>query len=79
MLLNPLKIDFLLKDIQNSVRTQETHYISATKTKRSMLFRKTTVVCCENHKEHTSTLCGQNPEFVLKQVVHKGIQRIQCV
>jgi hypothetical protein len=48
----------------NPVRTsQETHYISATKTKRLMLFGETVAVYCENHTEHTDTLCGQNAEF----------------
>jgi hypothetical protein len=47
-----------------SVRTsQETHYVSATKPNRLMLFRETIAVYCENHTEHTNTLCGQNAEF----------------
>jgi hypothetical protein len=41
----------------NPVRTsQETHYVSATKPNRLMLFRKTVAVYCENHKEHRSSL-----------------------
>jgi hypothetical protein len=41
----------------NSVRTsQKTHYVSATKTNRLMLFEETVAVYCENHKEHTD--CG---------------------
>jgi hypothetical protein len=28
-----------------------------------MLFRETVAVYCENHTEHTDTLCGQNVEF----------------
>jgi hypothetical protein len=28
-----------------------------------MLFRETVAVYCENHMEHTDTLCGQNAEF----------------
>jgi hypothetical protein len=37
----------------NSDRTsQETHYVSATKPNRLMLFRETIAVYCENHKEH---------------------------
>jgi hypothetical protein len=45
----------------NSVRTsQETHYVSATKPNRLMLLRETVAVYCENHTEHTDTLCGQN-------------------
>jgi hypothetical protein len=48
----------------NSVRTsQETHYVSATKPNRLMLFGETVAVYCENHTEHTDTLCGQNVEF----------------
>jgi hypothetical protein len=42
----------------NSVRTsQETHYVSARETNRLMLFRGTVAVYCENHTEHTDTLC----------------------
>jgi hypothetical protein len=49
---------------KNPVRTsQETHYVSATKPSRLMLFRETVAVYCENHTEHTDTLCGQNAEF----------------
>jgi hypothetical protein len=54
----------------NSVRTsQETHYVSATKPSRLMLFRETVAVYRENHTEHTDTLCVcvQNIEI---QVVH---------
>jgi hypothetical protein len=28
-----------------------------------MLFRGIIAVYCENHTEHTNTLCGQNAEF----------------
>jgi hypothetical protein len=28
-----------------------------------MLFSETVAVYCENHAEHTSTLCGQNADF----------------
>jgi hypothetical protein len=28
-----------------------------------MLFRETVAVYCENHTEHTNTLCGQNVQF----------------
>jgi hypothetical protein len=49
---------------ENSVRTsQETHYVSATKPNVLILFRETVTVYCENHTEHTNTLCGQNVEF----------------
>jgi hypothetical protein len=48
----------------NSVRTsQETHYVSATKANRLMLFGETVAVYSENHTEHTDTLCGHNVEF----------------
>jgi hypothetical protein len=51
----------LLVTCKNSVRTsQETHYVSATKTNRLMLFRETVAVYCENHAEHINTFCGQN-------------------
>jgi hypothetical protein len=40
--------------------TQETHYVSATMSNRLMLFGETVAVYCENHTEHTYTLCGQN-------------------
>jgi broad-specificity NMP kinase len=50
---------------ENSVRTsQETHYVSTTETNRLMLFRETVAVYCENHMEHTNTLCGQNAKFL---------------
>jgi hypothetical protein len=48
-----------------SVRTsQETHYVSATKPNRLMLFREIIAVYCENHMEHTNILCVQNAEFL---------------
>jgi hypothetical protein len=47
----------LSKLYANRVRTsQETHYISATKSSRLMLFGETVAVYCENHTEHTDTL-----------------------
>jgi hypothetical protein len=49
---------------KNPVRTsQETHYASTTNPNRLMLFGETVAVYCENHTEHTDTLCGQNAEF----------------
>jgi hypothetical protein len=49
---------------KKSVRTsQETHYVSVTKSNRLMLFRETVAVYCENHTEHRNTRCGQNAEF----------------
>jgi hypothetical protein len=48
----------------NSVRTShETHYVSATKPNRLMLFRETVTVYCENHTEHTNVLHSQGIEF----------------
>jgi translation initiation factor IF-1 len=48
------------------VRTsQETHYVSATKPNRLMLFRETVTVYCENHMEHTNTLCGQDERVLV--------------
>jgi hypothetical protein len=44
--------------------SQETHYVTATKPKRLILFGETVAVYCENHTEHTDTLCGQNAESV---------------
>jgi hypothetical protein len=45
----------------NLVRaSQETHYVSVTEPNRLMLIRKRVAVYCENHMEHTNTLCGQN-------------------
>jgi hypothetical protein len=52
-----------------SVRTwQETNYVSATKPNLLMLFSETVAVYCENHTEHTNTLCGQNAEFCYVEV-----------
>jgi hypothetical protein len=43
--------------------SQETHHVSATKPNLLMLFGETVTVYCENHTEHTDSLCGQNVEF----------------
>jgi hypothetical protein len=43
--------------------SQETHYVSTTKPNQFILFRETVAVYCENHTEHTDTLCAQNVEF----------------
>jgi hypothetical protein len=41
----------------DTVRTsQETHYVSATKTNRLMLFGVRVAVYCENHTEHTNPI-----------------------
>jgi hypothetical protein len=42
--------------------SQETHNVIITETKRLILFGETVAVYCENHMEHTNTLCGQNAE-----------------
>jgi hypothetical protein len=50
---------------ENSVRNSHgTHHFSAIKPNRLMLFRETVDVCCENHTEHTNTLCGQRTQSV---------------
>jgi hypothetical protein len=56
--------DVPLLVFKNSVRiSQETHYVSATKPNRLMLFREIIAVYFENHTKHRNTLCGQNDEF----------------
>jgi hypothetical protein len=45
--------------------SQETHYFSSPKANILMLFREKFAVYCENHKEHTDTLCEQNVELYL--------------
>jgi hypothetical protein len=60
----------------NSVRTsQETHYVSATKPSRLMLFRERVAVYCENHTEHTNTLCGQKPESGFRVTLRLAVYR----
>jgi hypothetical protein len=49
-----------------------------------MLFRETVAVYCENHTEHTNTLCGVECRVfvMLKQVVHivtTGVQRVKML
>jgi hypothetical protein len=59
-----LRIFFIIYN-KKSVRTsQETHYVSTTKTNRLMLFKETVTVYCENHTEHINTLCRQNAEIL---------------
>jgi hypothetical protein len=59
-----LTTQFFSKIYTNSVRTsQETHYVSATKPNRLMLFREIVAVYCENRTEHRDILCVQNAEF----------------
>jgi hypothetical protein len=62
--------DFIYK---NSVRTsQETHYVSATKLNRLMLFREIIAVYFENHMEHRNIFCvGRMQSFLtLKHMVY---------
>jgi hypothetical protein len=49
------------KDLDRT--SQETHYLSATKTNRLMLFAEIIGVYYENHTEHINTLCEQNAKF----------------
>jgi hypothetical protein len=50
---------------KNEVRTsQETHYVSATKTNRLMLFRETIAVYRENNMKHKNTFSGQDAEIL---------------
>jgi hypothetical protein len=47
------------------VRTsQETHYVSATKPNRLILFGETFAVYCEIHTKYIHTLCEQNAGFL---------------
>jgi hypothetical protein len=44
----------------DSVRTsQKTHYVTATKTNRLMLFREKIAVYCEKVTEHINTFCKE--------------------
>jgi hypothetical protein len=47
--------------------SQETHYVSATKPNRLMLFRETVAVCCENRMEHVGRIRSL---WLLKQLVY---------
>jgi hypothetical protein len=61
---SPVWSNFFTILCKNPVCTsQETRYVSATKTNQLMLFRETIAVYCENHTKHTNTLCRQNAEF----------------
>jgi hypothetical protein len=53
----------LINQISNSNQSDRRHYVSTTKPNRLMLFRETVAVYCEDHMEHTDTLCGHNVEF----------------
>jgi hypothetical protein len=59
----------LIYTYEYSIRTsQETHYVSATETNRLLLYGETVTVYCENHTEHTDTLCGQNAGSTLREI-----------
>jgi hypothetical protein len=45
--------------------SQETHHAFIREPNRVMLFEETVAVYCENHMEHTNTLCGQNAELLM--------------
>jgi translation initiation factor IF-1 len=50
---------------------QETHYVTATKPNRLMLFGETVAVYCENYTEDTDNCVGRMQSLsVLKRVVH---------
>jgi hypothetical protein len=42
-----------------------------------MLFRETTAVYCENHTEHTDTLCGQNAVYINSVRTSQEILRLR--
>jgi hypothetical protein len=44
-----------------------------TKTNRLMLFRETVAVYCENHMEHTDTLCGQNAKVSFRELFYDAV------
>jgi hypothetical protein len=56
--------NFLHLTYNDRVRTsQETHYVSATKLNRLMLFGERVAVYSEHQTEHTNKMRGQNAEF----------------
>jgi hypothetical protein len=61
--LSPLKLKARENCIQIYCFHQKSQCNFATEPNRLMLFRETVAVYCENHTEHTNTLCGQNVEF----------------
>jgi hypothetical protein len=60
--------------VTDSVRSsQETHYVTATKPNRLMLFRETVAVYCENHTEHAdNTVWTECRVFVFAVEIGKG-------
>jgi hypothetical protein len=51
-----VKIEFAWLSVRVKRFTWETHYVSATKPNRLMLFREIIAVYCENHTEHTNNI-----------------------
>jgi hypothetical protein len=71
--IKPFKTDFFSKLLyEYSFRTsQETHYVSATKPNRLVLFTDIFSVYCENHEEHITHSVGRMQSFImLQQVAH---------
>jgi hypothetical protein len=59
-----LKVGGYVTAFKHPVRTsQETHSVSITTANRLTLFGEMIDVYCENHMEHTPTLCGRNSVF----------------
>jgi hypothetical protein len=50
--------------INSDFASQEAHYVSTTKPNRLMLFKETVAVYCENHMEHTNTICEHKTQSV---------------
>jgi hypothetical protein len=42
---------------------------SVTKINQLMLYREIIAVCSQIHRKHTNTLCGQNAEFLMLNLV----------
>jgi hypothetical protein len=61
---------YMPKYITSVHTSQETHYVSTTKTNRLVLFRETVTVYCENHTEHTDTFrTSQEAHYVSAHIV----------
>jgi hypothetical protein len=59
--LNPYFYEYIY--INPAHTSQETYYVTVTKSNRLMLFRERGAVYRENRTEHINALCGQNAEF----------------
>jgi hypothetical protein len=53
----------LLNDIKIQFLPHREYIVSVTGINWLMLLKGKIAVSCENHTEHTNTLCGQNVEF----------------